>query len=255
MICYWIGRSTKPLLNLLSSMKRHPAGAEFDVLIVCNGGDTKPLSVPEGYPEFNIRVINRENSGWNLGAWDAAWRASPDHEYFLFLQAECFAKSAGWLHRFVHRMEHDSGVGLLGERIMWNEMTWDFVKSNTEIDLGSAPDLLGTIDRYQENLTRAGIDPGICGTHLVSIILFTRRTLLSDVGGFPMMGETYVEAVSCEIGFSKRFLNKGYRISQLSDDAFFKIGHVQFTQWDRYKQQALGFARRQARRIIPHRGS
>lgn len=249
-ICYWIGRSTKPLFKLLSAMQRYPAGAPFDVVVVCNGGDVEPLVIPDRFPGLRLRVINRENTGWNLGAWEAGWRESPGYEYFLFLQAECFIKAKDWLLRFEHRMDCDAGIGLLGERLMWSGMTWDYVRASTEIDIGPRPDILGTIERYRSILTEKGIEPGPLGTHLVSIILFTRRKLLEEIGGFPLIGESYVEAVSCEIAFSKNFENRGYRISQLADDAFFKIGHTQWTELDRYKERVLGYLRQQSRRVL-----
>lgn len=250
-ICYWTGRSPKPLYKLLKGMRKFAAGAPFDVMIVCNGGDTKPFDIPEDYLGLNVRVINRENQGWNLGAWDAGWRAAAPYKNFLFLQSECFIKSEGWLSRFLHRFETDSGVGLLGEKIMWDKMTWNFIKSNTEIDFGKDSKAAKTIDQYRANLLNADIEPGELGTHVISIILFTSRNILEKINGFPLMGESYVEAVSCEIAFSKRIQEMGFRISQLADDAFFKIGHIQFTEIDRRKQRTLKAASKYFSRITP----
>lgn len=203
---------------------------------------------------MRVRVINRENTGWNLGAWEAGWRASPGYEYFLFLQAECFIKSKDWLYRYEHRMDHDAGIGLLGERMMWGGMTWDYAKANTALDLSDQPEILNNFDSYQKNLREKGIDPGTLGTHLVSIILFTRRSILEKVDGFPLMGDTYVKAISCEIGISKRIENEGYRISQLGDDAFSRIGHTQWTALDRLKSSALNQGRRLYRSVFPRLG-
>lgn len=250
-ICYWTGRSTKPLFKLLSAMQNIPAGAPFDVVIVCNGGDVEPLTIPPRFSSMSIRVINRENAGWNLGAWEAGWRASPGYEYFLFLQAECFLKSKDWLHRFEHRMDFDAGMGLLGERIMWSGMTWDYAKAKTALDLSDRPEILSNFESYQQNLSQKGIEPGALGTHVVSIILFTRRSILEDVDGFPLMGDTYVEAVSCEIGLSKNIESRGYRISQLGDDAFYTIGHTQWTALDQIKTSAFDYGRRMYRSVFP----
>lgn len=253
-ICYWIGRSPKPLLRLLAQMQKYPAGETYDVLIVCNGGDEKPLAVPTGFPDLRIEVINRKNEGWNLGAWQAGWKERPDYDYYLFLQAECFIKEQDWLRRYVHRFQTDDGIGLLGEHLMWNAMTWDYVRKCTELDLGAGSGIANTIDEYRANLLKAGIDPGDSGTHLVSIILFTSRKVLEQVNGFPLMGETYIQAVSCEIGFSKQIQNKGYRVAQLTDTAFWKIGHRQWTRSDRIKVKAINALKSSIRKLLPRRG-
>ncbi len=32
----------------------------------------------------------RENTGFNIGAWDYGWRHLPPYDYYLFLQDDCF---------------------------------------------------------------------------------------------------------------------------------------------------------------------
>ena len=232
-ICYWTGRAPRPLWQLLRSMQRHSAGAPYDVLIVCNGGDREPLRVPPAFRWPNLRVLDRENTGWNLGAWEAGWRASPGNEFFLFLQAECFIRRADWLRRFEHRLEQDGGVGMIGERLMWQQMSWNYVREATALDLAVngavPPGVLESVARYQELLRARGIEPGVLGTHLVSIILFLRRALLERIGGFPLIGEDYLQAVACEIGLSKLVEAQGLRITQLSDAPFSFVGHSQWT--------------------------
>lgn len=252
-ICYWTGRSPRPLYRLLRMMQKVPAGAPFDVLIVCNGGDEKPLVPRPGFESLNVRIINRENAGWNLGAWEAGWRASPGYDYFLFLQAECFIRNPDWIARFVHRIERDSGIGMLGERLMWQQMTWDYVRAATELDLGArgpVPEgVLESIARYQRLLVERGIDPGSLGTHLVSIILFLQRSVLEEIGGFPLIGESYLEAVGCEIGLSKLVEARGYRISQVADDAFSRIGHTQWSGRESGFRSLLSRMRSAVRRL------
>ena len=252
-ICYWTGRPAKPLWQLLDSMARFPPGAPFDVLVVCNGGDVQPLALPSRHAG-HVQVLNRENTGWNLGAWEAGWRASTGHEYLLFLQAECFVRRPDWIRLFEHRLELDRGIGMLGERLMWQQMSWEFVREATAVDLGATVadphGLLESISTYRKLLQARAIDPGELGTHLVSIILFTRRSLLAELGGFPLIGESYLEAVACEIGLSKAIEARGLRIAQLRDDAFHCIGHTQWCGNTGHTRQLIAAARRGLERLV-----
>lgn len=255
-VCFWTGRSPGPLWRLLRSIAKFEAGAAYDVLVVCNGGDAEPLNLPPALVASGVRVLNRENTGWNLGAWEAGWRASPGYTYYLFLQAECFVKRKGWIHRFEHRTEADAGIGMLGEVLMWQQMSWDYVREATALDLGERgpvpAGVLESIATYQDLLRSKAIDPGPLGSHLVSIILFIRRDLLERIGGFPLFGESYLEAVAGEIGLSKRVEAQGLRISQVSDAAFSFIGHSQWASgnsaWQRMRERARRLARRLTRR-------
>lgn len=252
-ICYWTGRSPTPLWQLLRSMSKFEAGAAYDVLVVCNGGDTDPLRLPPALAASGMRVLNRENTGWNLGAWEAGWRASPGYTYYLFLQAECYVKRAGWIHRFEHRSETDAGIGMLGERLMWQQMSWDYVREATALDLGErgpVPEgVLESVAAYQGLLRGKGIEPGPLGTHLVSIILFIRRDHLERIGGFPLVGDSYLEAVACEIGLSKLIETSGLRISQVSDAAFAFIGHSQWRDGESAWQSLRTRLKRAARKL------
>ncbi len=210
------------------------AGSPFDLVVVCNGGDVQPLSLPNEFDPLRPRVLNRENTGWNLGAWDHGWRNSGDYQHFLFLQDDCFLKKPGWLGEFVFRFENDPGIGLLGEEIIWDEMTWSFVRKATDRDLGRLAwpedEPVHPLDTYQALMKQRGVPPGEVGTHLPSLILFTSRKILEEVGGFPLIGSTYREAVACEIGISRAVAAKGYRIARVQNRSFGLIGHPQWTQ-------------------------
>jgi len=216
-------------------MSKIDAGVIFDLVIVCNGGDLNPLSLPDSLKVLSIRVFNRENTGWNLGAWDFGWRAAGPYSYFLFLQDDCYIKSDGWIADFEFRIEHDFGIGLLGEEIMWDEMTWSFIRKATDRDLGPIAwpknEQMHPIDTYQELLVKRGIPPGDVGTHLPSVILFTSRKILEEVGGFPLIGTSYREAVACEIGISRLIASRGYRITRVKGEgsSFRLIGHVEWS--------------------------
>ena len=116
---------------------------------------------------------------------------------------------------------------------MWDEMTWPFVRKATDRDLGRSAwpenEPNHPLDTYQALLQARGVPPGEVGTHLPSLILFTPRRVLEEVGGFPLIGSSYREAVACEIGISRVIASKGYRISRVKDRSFHLIGHRQWT--------------------------
>jgi hypothetical protein len=112
-------------------------------------------------------------------------------------------------------------------------MTWSFIRKSTDRDLGRVawPDNepIHPLDTYQQLLRDRGVPPGEVGTHLPSIILFCPRRVLEAIGGFPLMGSTYRQAVACEIAMSRTIEANGYRISRVKDHSFQLIGHPQWT--------------------------
>jgi hypothetical protein len=79
-------------------------------------------------------------------------------------------------------------------------------------------------------MEQRGIPKGDEATFLSSIVLFTSRKILEEVGGFPLMGLSYREAVGCEIAMSRLIMSRGYRISRIKTDDLAVIGHRQWTQ-------------------------
>jgi hypothetical protein len=248
-VSYWTGRPENNLRKLLRQMITFDSGSPFNVVIVCNGGNVTPLSLPTTFASLRARVFNRENTGWNLGAWDFGWRNAGKYDYFLFLQDDCFIKSKNWISDFEFRMANDPGIGLLGEEIMWDSMTWSFIRKATDRDLGRAawppdePD--HPLDTYQRLLKERGIPIGQVGTHVPSIILFTSRDILEEVDGFPLIGSSYRQAVASEIGISRVIASKGYRITRVKGEgnSFRLVGHREWTSRHRSWMKIRGSLR------------
>ena len=76
--------------------------------------------------------------------------------------------------------------------------------------------------------------------HLPSIILFSSREVLEEIGGFPYFGPSYREAVCSEIAISRCVAWRGYRFSKVMDSPFAMIGHPQWTA--NGKIRGTGFA-------------
>jgi hypothetical protein len=231
-IAYWVGEPQRDLHRLLRQIRTVDAGAPFDLRIVCNGGDAQALVLPSEFDGDNIHILNRENIGYNIKAWDEGWKFDHRHEFYLFLQTECVIKKTGWIEAFEFRMLNDAGVGLLGERTVWDRLSWAFIRASTDRDLGSsawpATEPLHPIDTYKALMTKAGIPLGEVGTHVPTIIHFARREILEEIGGYPFFGPSYREAVGAEVAFSRLIEARRYRVCQIRDGAFAYIGHRQW---------------------------
>ena len=232
-VSYWTAQPAKNLHRLLAQMQKIDAGAPYDLLIVCNGGLERPLILPVRFNSLKPRIINRENTGYNLGAWECGWRDADGYEYYLFLQDDCFLKRPNWVNDFEYRMSRDPGIGLLGESIAWDRATWSYIREATDRDLGRTAwrhdDSVHPIDACLALLEQHGIPPGETGSHLQSLILFTSRRVLAEVGGFPMMGTGYRGACATEVGISRLIESRGYRLSKVAECPFEFIGHSGWT--------------------------
>ena len=65
-------------------------------------------------------------------------------------------------------------------------------------------------------------------TFLNSIILFTSRKILEEVGGYPLFGLSYRDAAATEVAFSRAIAAKGYRLSRIKEDDLYYISHYQW---------------------------
>lgn len=230
-ISYWPGRNTRSLYKQLNQIYRYDAGSPFSVTVVCNGGDKSPLLLPKKYTNRGVRVLNRINSGYNIGAWEYGWRNDQDSEYFLFLQDECRILKAGWLNAFLEKMQACPEIGLLGESINW-KCSWDELRNyplaarflNRE---GEPP--FNSVDYLREFLVRENLPPGETAEHIQSLVLFSSRKVLETISGFPT-SDIYAEAVGTEIAISKKVLAHGYQIAEVGDKPFSYIVHPQWVK-------------------------
>jgi hypothetical protein len=275
-VSYWMGRPAKRLHGLLAQMQKVDAGVPFDLVVVCNGGDERPLSLPRRFDDLRPIVLNRENCGFNLGAWEHGWRSVDGYEFFLFLQDDCFLKQAGWVYDFEFRITHDRGIGLLGEMVVYDQMTWDYIReveyTNFWPTVPEWPEPVHPIDTYKTLFDRHGIPWKNLGNHTPSIILFTSRRILEEVGGIPYFGPSYREAIAGELAISRLIESRGYRIAKVKDQPFELIGHPQwsptgiprtpglrgslFEAWWKLKstiRRTLGLKRKARRPGIAHR--
>ena len=192
------------------------AGAAFDLCVVanCDGADAAPVP-PERHG--GIEMLARENTGFNVGAWQHAWQQRPGYAFYLFLQDECTIRRPGWLRAFL-RAGRDARVGLIGESLdpfaSWEAFGRFF------------PDVL----RDCRSLASARrIEMGSLADHLQTLAVGARAEVLESMNGF-VLGGSKAEAVAGEVLTSALARSRGYRVRQLSWRPFEFVAHPQWTE-------------------------
>lgn len=227
-VSYYAGRPIQPLIQLLDSMTKFPAGANYSVRVIVNRDGEEPITLPERHR--SVEVQYRLNAGYNIGAWEAGWRAAPPHDAYLFVQDECRVIRADWVGAFLHAQQ--AGVGLVGECESpdW-DAPWDVLATRFRGQVFKEHSIDGQpaerVDCYLDFFRRQGIPPGSRGDHLQSLVLFATRANLELVGGFPQ-GRDYGEAIAAEIGMSKKTQAAGLRLACVGPKPFHFIEHPQW---------------------------
>lgn len=97
--------------RFVSSYTMFPAEYPHRLLVVCNGGQPN-ADVLSLFAEKNPSYLQRDNTGWDIGAFRAA-ASSEDFNPILFLGANTYFRRAGWLRRLMYGYEK-FGPGLYG---------------------------------------------------------------------------------------------------------------------------------------------
>ncbi len=227
----WVGHPSRYLIALCESFARHPPGAEYDLFLCANGLDYSPPA--ELVPLFT-KVLVRENIGYNLGAWDHAWRQLPGYDRYLFLQDECLVKRPKWLGDFIRCFDSTPACGLVGEHLIrawdkpWSELT---EQKDRDARDGRSSEQAALARFYRETLARWGIPEGPTARHLTGVVHFTSRSILEEVGGYNL-GRSYQEVIAAEIGFSRKIEAHGYSVVQIGRRRHSRIGHPQWNRQD-----------------------
>jgi GT2 family glycosyltransferase len=92
-------------VQFVESYHKNPPGMEHDTIIVCNGAPANDdaQSIFSSLP--NCTFLNHDNSGWDLGGFQAAARANPC-DLMVFFGSHTYFRGAGWLTRMVQAHEH-----------------------------------------------------------------------------------------------------------------------------------------------------
>ena len=223
----WSGSPPDNLVSLCRSMDRHAAGLPYDLILTANGPDYA-LS-PRLADRFQA-VFVRENVGYNLGAWDHAWRRLLGYDRFLFLQDDCVVTRRKWLTRFNQCFEDTPLCGLVGEYIpskyakAWSELidprsrsfaTWEGTERVAEMTF------------FRVQLAQWGIPEGDSARAVTAVVQYTSRDILKLVDGYNI-GRTKSEAIAAEMAFSRKVEAQGFALTQLGRYRHSVISHPQW---------------------------
>jgi hypothetical protein len=226
----WTGHPSDYLFALTASMARYSPGAAYDLFLSANGMDYSP---PAKLARLFREIFVRENSGYNLGAWDHAWRRLPGYDRFLFLQDDCRVLQNKWLRDFIRCFDSTPLCGLVGENLPhWWDRPWTELSAPLSLTVKETdPDRRATLARFfRDRLADWGIPEGPTARHLTTVVQFTSRSILEEVDGYNL-GRTYDEAIAAEVAFSRKIESRGYTLVQIGRRRHTRIAHA---QWPRY---------------------
>lgn len=229
----WEGHPVSFLRRLIASMKHFDAGMPYDLVLSVNGPG---FTVPGDLRGVFHHILLRENIGFNLGAWDHAWRRLPEYDHYLFLQDDCFVRRKNWLRQFARRFAAEQDCGLVGERFSsgWNH-PWEELLGCDSGKQTVSEDKRRRAALYLQWLQEWGIPAGDTAAHLTTVVQFTSRRILEEVDGYPIR-DAYQEAIAAEIGFSRKIVAAGYCLRQLKRWRHSYIGHPQWPSESLWKK-------------------
>jgi hypothetical protein len=231
-IAYYDARESHLLMSLLHQIKTIDAGAEFDLILVVN--QESAIDARKNPDLSGYRTYYRENTGFNIGAWQHGWQNAPGYRHYLFLQDECKIERTKWLKAFIDRSSAKPCV--IGESLV--------IAPKPSQTHGLWPGSL----QYMETLKRQlGLDASQDWTHVQTTIIFASAEVLESTRGFVVPDGGKMAAVACEVAFSMLVRKHGFGVYQI---AFFPFQYIAHPQWSHLRARMktpLGRVRRIAR--------
>jgi len=207
--------------NLASEVKR----VVGHVVIVINSDGNSEQEIHQS--SGNCIVVQRPNSGMNIGAWAAGIKLCPEDSPVICLQDECRISDLNFATQY-ESLLNQRGVGMVGESFnpKW-ELTWDQLKTQPfNYPIQSADgQVVDRVTYYLTKMTGWYIDPGLTGTHLRSLVWGFSSDAKKALSGLPD-GKNKEECIALEIGISKLIENNlGLKVLQSAKGHFRYISH------------------------------
>lgn len=221
-VSYYDGWPNDNLIVLLRRLAAHTSQAGVEIRVVVNSDTGIFPMLPSDVHDTHMEV--RENTGFNIGAWDHGWRRNPGFDNYIFLQDECVVASEDWLGTY-RRLLGQRNVGVVCESLVFWK-SWEQLRSKWP-------------DAYEECL-RLEIDLDIAlgrsPTHAQTLALGISAACLNATDGF-LVGQDKVAAIATEIMFSRQCIDRGFRIVQSAWRPFQYFLHP---QWVSMRDAARG---------------
>lgn len=238
-VSHYNARPKTDLLKLLYQIKEQASRSVHlfttKLIVVVNCAKDEKLSLPNDLGD--ITVVYRENTGFNIGSWDAGWRNHPQHTHYLFLQDECEIVNSNCFLSYWALLESNPGV-LYGESLFfyygWRRFRREYI------------DAYNSILRLSKEY---GIDLGLNPNHLQTLALAASNEVMSAMDGF-IYSSDKVDAIATEVLISRKALSKKISLRQFSWRPFEYVGHPQWSdirtksgslKWSLSKALSLSF--------------
>ena len=108
-VSYFDSRPKTQLNNLVNQLKN----LNVPILLSINSNKTKHITL---FKDSKINILKRPNIGMNIGAWNDAFFALPDFDYYHFLQDECVVEDENFIEAY-NSLLNEKNVGMVGESI------------------------------------------------------------------------------------------------------------------------------------------
>ncbi|MCE9657604.1 MAG: hypothetical protein K8R60_03525 [Burkholderiales bacterium] len=212
-VSFYDERDDGELVRLLRQLRSGDAGAAFDLRVVVNSPRGEALRLPDDLASVNTTV--RQNTGFNIGAWNHGWLNNPGYAFYVFLQDECEIVRTGWLARY-RKLLSEPGVGAAGESLLiwpgWRRFARQWPEATAEC---------AAIARQR------AIALGKSPSHLQTLAIGASAACLEATGGF-LLADGKAQAIATEIMFSRLCLARGFAIRQSAWRPFEYIMHPQW---------------------------
>jgi len=104
--------------RFLSSYVRNPTKVYHDSIVVLNGGKQSSELLCMFSCLKNCRFFEHDDSGWDIGAFQAVAAANAQYDVMVFLGTSAWIKGPSWLDRIVETFSHhgDHLYGVMGNQ-------------------------------------------------------------------------------------------------------------------------------------------
>lgn len=225
-VSYFDLRPKTQLNNLVNQLKN----LNLPILLSINSNKTKQVNLFKG---SKVNILKRPNTGMNIGAWNEAFFALPDFDYYHFLQDECVIEDENFIEVY-NSLLNEQNVGMVGETInpKWSQ-DWQYLLSSPLNYIDDDHIINGIkiprVNFYLSMLNKWNINPGKNAMHLRSLVWSFKNETIRKIQGFPI-GINKGECIASEIGVSKKIEALGLQIKQVDSTPFKYIYH---SEWNR----------------------